>query len=168
MRSSCPTPAAGRALAFVGAVLCAAPVHAEKRMVRRFPAPKWCSYISGHATPVDLLTPYAFTPPANRVTLVFKADNRNQQNDAWNNQRLDAVTVLRTADLPLGDDPSCFLDLSDGSPPAPVKAFPPSGGPAAFRDDFTGGARPEGGPGPAGASDGTAPAPVFWLPTSSD
>ena len=175
MRSTLLADEVQRGLILMGAVFLAAPVSAEKRLVRHFPAPRWCSYVSGHSTPLDLLTPYTFTPPGNRVTLVFKADNRNALNNAWNNQRLDEVVVLRTADLPPGSEPSCFLPIYDpsdpfdpGTPPQNVQAFPPSGGPSVFRDDFAGGARPEWGVVPAGSGDGTAPAPVFRLPTSSD
>ena len=102
---------------------------AAKSLQRHFPAPRWCSIISGHlvgAAPpyeFDLVEPYVFTPPGNRVTLTFTADNRN--GSSWNNQRLDDVVIFRRDDLPASTEPVCYTQaLDDGSEAVEPPAFP--------------------------------------------
>jgi hypothetical protein len=164
-----------RAVVLIAASHVPATAIAGKRVVRHFPTFTWCSVVSGHATDLDLVSPYTFTVPAglSKATVMFKADNvlPPDPNDLldvpeWNQQRLDSIVVLSTADLPVGEEPRCFFDLDGGSTASPPRAFPVLTTPAAFRDDFVGGAKPEWGSIPAGNGSGEASAPVFWSPAT--
>lgn len=175
MRSSRPVLVASCAVVLIWGSLAPPPAAAEKRSVRHFPTSTWCSIVSGFPnTPpedLELPTPYTFHTPVGqtKATLFFKANNvspadANDFSPKWNRQSIDSVVVLRATDLPGGQEPQCFFNLSGGPSASAPAAFPLLSTPAAFRDDFLGGAKPEWGTVPTGSAAGDASAPVFWQP----